>query len=51
VSVLLHYSEVFDDSLGKYKRISMIKQRTSLISNKELIGLLGWPGMRSGDKL
>jgi hypothetical protein len=29
----------------------MIKQRTSLISSKDLIGLLGWPRMREREKL
>jgi hypothetical protein len=29
----------------------MIRQRTSLILNKDLIGLLGWMGMRERDKL
>jgi hypothetical protein len=51
VSVQLHYPEVFDGSSGTDKRISVIRQRTSLISNKELIGLLGWSGMRSRDKM
>jgi hypothetical protein len=51
VSVRLHYPEVFDDSSGTDKRISVIRQRTSLISNKDLIGLLGWSDMRSRDKL
>jgi hypothetical protein len=30
--------------LGKDKRISMIRKRTSLILNKDLIGFFGWPG-------
>jgi hypothetical protein len=51
VSVQLHYPEVFDGSSGTDKRISVIRQRTSLISNKDLIGLLGWSGMRERDKL
>jgi hypothetical protein len=46
VSVRIHYPEVFDGSSGTDKRISVIRQRTSLISNKDLIGLLGWSGMR-----
>jgi hypothetical protein len=29
----------------------MIKLKASLISNKDLIGLSGWPGMRERDKL
>jgi hypothetical protein len=42
VSVRFHYPEVFDSSSGKYKKISMIRQRTSVISNQDLTGLLGW---------
>jgi hypothetical protein len=51
MSVQLHYPEVFDGSSRKDKRISMIRQRTSLILNKELIGLLGWSSMRKRDNL
>jgi hypothetical protein len=29
----------------------MIKLKASLISNKDLIGILGWPGTRERDKL
>jgi hypothetical protein len=51
MSVRLHYPEVFDGSSGTDKRILMIRHRTSLILSKDLIGLLGWPGMRTRDKL
>jgi hypothetical protein len=51
VSVQIHYPKVYNGSSGTYKRISLIKKRTSLISRKDLIGLPGWPGMRSRDKL
>jgi hypothetical protein len=44
VSVRIHYPEVFDGSSGTNKRISVIRQRTSVISNKDLIGLLGMVG-------
>jgi hypothetical protein len=29
----------------------MIRLKASMISNKDLIGRLGWPGMRARDKL
>jgi hypothetical protein len=51
MSVQLRYPEVFDRSSGTDKRILMIKNRTSLILSKDLIGLLGWSGMRTRDKL
>jgi hypothetical protein len=51
VSVQIHYPEVFDDYSGIDKRISVIRHRTSLISNKDLIGILGWLNMRERDKL
>jgi hypothetical protein len=44
VSVQIHYPEVFDDSSGTDKRILVIKQRTLVILNKDLIGLLGMAG-------
>jgi hypothetical protein len=51
VSVGIHYPNVFDGSSGTDKKILVIRQRTSLISNKDLIGLLGWLDMKSRDKL
>jgi hypothetical protein len=40
---ITNYPEVFDNSLGKYMRISMIRRRTLLISNMDLTGISGWP--------
>jgi hypothetical protein len=51
MSVRIHHPEVFDGSSGTDKRILMIKHRTSLILSKDLIGPLGWLGMRTRDKL
>jgi hypothetical protein len=51
MSVQLHYPEVFDGSPETYKRTLVIRQRTSLILNKDLIELLGWSGMSSRDKM
>jgi hypothetical protein len=51
MSVRIHYPEVFDGSSVIDKRILMIRHRTSLILRKDLIGLSGWSGMRTRDKL
>jgi hypothetical protein len=51
MSVRIHYPEVFDDLSGTDKRILMIKQRTSWILRKDLMGISGWLGMRTRDKL
>jgi hypothetical protein len=48
MSVRLHYPEVFDSSSVMDL---MIRLKASLISNKDLIGHSGWPGMRERDKL
>jgi hypothetical protein len=48
MSVRLHYPEVFD---GSSVMDLMIRLKASLISNKDLIGHSGWPGMRARDKL
>jgi hypothetical protein len=51
MSVRLHYPEVFNDSSVVDLIILMIRLKASLISNKDLIGHLGWPGIRARDKL
>jgi hypothetical protein len=51
MSVRLHYPEVFDDLLVMDLIILMIRLKASVISNKDLIGCLGWPGMRTRDIL
>ena len=51
MSVRIHYPEVFDGLSGTDMRISGIRQKNSSISNKDLIGLLGWSDMRSREKL
>jgi hypothetical protein len=51
MSVRLHYPEVFNGSLVMDLIILMIGLKASVISNKELIGRLGWPGMRTRDIL
>jgi hypothetical protein len=48
MSLRLHYPEVFD---GSSVMDLMIRLKPSLISNKDLIGHLGWLGMRERDKL
>jgi hypothetical protein len=49
MSVQLHYPEVFDGSLVMDLIILMIGLKALVISNKDLIGCLGWPGMRTRD--
>jgi hypothetical protein len=51
MSVRLHYPEVFDGSLMTDLIILMIELKASVISNKDLIGCSGWPGMRTRDTL
>jgi hypothetical protein len=51
MSVRLHYPEVFDSSLVMDLIILMIRLKASVISNKDLIGRLGWSGMRTRDIL
>jgi hypothetical protein len=51
MSVRLHYPEVFDGSSVMDLIILMIGLKTLVISNKDLIGRLGWPGMRTRDIL
>jgi hypothetical protein len=51
MTVRLHYPEVFDGSLVIDMIILMIKLKASMISNKDLIGCLGWSGMRKRDIL
>jgi hypothetical protein len=51
MSVRLHYPEVFDGSLVMDLIILMIRLKASVISNKDLIGRLGWSGMRTRDIL
>jgi hypothetical protein len=51
MSVRLHYSEVFDGSLVTDLISLMIGLKASVISNKDLIGRSGWPGMRTRDIL
>jgi hypothetical protein len=51
MSVRLHYPEVFDSSLVMDLIILMIRLKASVISNKDLIGRLGWSGMQTRDIL
>jgi hypothetical protein len=51
MSVRLHYPEVFDNSSVMELIILMIGLKTSVISNKDLIGRSGWLGMRTRDIL
>jgi hypothetical protein len=51
MSVRLHFPEVFDDSLVMDLIILMIGLKASVISNKDLIGRSGWPGMQTRDIL
>jgi hypothetical protein len=51
MSVRLHYPEVFDSSSVMDLIILMIRLKASVISNKDLIGCSGWPGMRTRDIL
>jgi hypothetical protein len=51
MSVRLHYPEVFDDSSVMDLIILVIRLKASVISNKDLIGRLGWPGMQTRDIL
>jgi hypothetical protein len=47
----MHYLEVLDGSSVMELIILMIRLKASVISNKDLIGCLGWPGMRTRDIL
>jgi hypothetical protein len=51
MSVRLHYPKVFDGSSVMDLIILMIGLKASVISNKDLIGRSGWPGMRTRDIL
>jgi hypothetical protein len=51
MSVQLHYPEVFDSLSVTDLIILMIGLKASVISNKDLIGRSGWPGMRTRDIL
>jgi hypothetical protein len=51
MSVRLHYPEVFNGSSMTDLIIWMIGLKASVISNKDLIGHSGWPGMRTRDIL
>jgi hypothetical protein len=51
MSAQLHYPEVFDVSSVMDLIILMIGLKASVISNKDLIGHLGWLGMRTRDIL
>jgi hypothetical protein len=51
MSVRLCYPEVFDGSSVMDLIILMIGLKTSVISNKDLIGRSGWPSMRKRDIL
>jgi hypothetical protein len=51
MSVRLHYLEVFDGSSVMDLIILMIGLKASVISNKDLIGHLGWSGMQTRDIL
>jgi hypothetical protein len=51
MSVRLHYLEVFDGSSVMDLIILMIGLKASVISNKDLIGCSGWPGMQTRDIL
>ena len=51
MSVRLHYPEVFDGSSVTDLIILMIGLKSLVISNKDLIGHSGWPGMKTRDIL
>ena len=51
MSVRLHYPEVFNVSSVMDLIILMIGLKASVISNKDLIGRLGWSGMKTRDIL
>jgi hypothetical protein len=51
MSVQLHYLEAFDDLSVMDLIILMIRLKASVISKKDLIGHLGWPGMWTRDIL
>jgi hypothetical protein len=51
MSVRMYYPEVFDGSSVTDLIILMIGLKASLISNKDLIGRSGWPGMQTRDIL
>ena len=51
MSVRLYYPEVFDGSSVTDLIILMIGLKASVISNKDLIGRSGWPGMQTRDIL
>jgi hypothetical protein len=47
----MYYPEVFDGSSVMDLIILMIRLKALVISNKDLIGCLGWPGMQTRDIL
>jgi hypothetical protein len=51
MSVQLHYPKIFDGSSVMDLIILMIGLKASVISNKDLFGCSGWPGMRTRDIL
>jgi hypothetical protein len=51
MSVRLHYPEVFNGLSMTGLIIWMIGLKASVISNKDLIGRSGWPGMWTRDIL
>jgi hypothetical protein len=51
MSVRMHYPKVFDGSSVMDLIIVMIRLKASVISNKDLIGRLGWSGMWERDIL
>jgi hypothetical protein len=51
MGVQQHYPEVFDGSSVMDLMIMMIGLKALVISNKDLIGRSGWPGMRTRDIL
>jgi hypothetical protein len=51
MSVRMHYPEVFDSSSVMDLIILIIRLKASMISNKDLIGCLGWSGIRTRDIL
>jgi hypothetical protein len=51
MSAQIHYPEVFDGSSVMDLIILMIGLKASVISNKDLIGCLGWSGMQTKDIL
>ncbi len=51
MNVRLHYPEVFNGLSMTDLIIWMIGLKASVISNKDLIGRSGWPGMQTRDIL